>query len=157
VIFPDDPRLLNPDSMLRALARQLGETGQRMPGTPAAIARMVLDSLGLRYASVLRGIQNLTDSLLGRVRIVGGGSRNEYLNRATAAFAGIPVVAGPVEATVLGNAAVQAVAAGRFPSLTDARRDIGTYTASLVCEPSAALADDGLSERYAGIEALFTT
>jgi rhamnulokinase len=122
LIFPDDPRFLNPPSMLEAVASQLSETGQRMPDQPSAVARVILDSLALRYASVLRAIEGLTEQRLEGVQIVGGGSRNHYLNQATATAADLPVRAGPVEATVAGNLMVQAIAAGRFGSLAEARR-----------------------------------
>src|SRR6185295_4449686 len=106
-------RLLNPPKMTAAIAQQMAETGQALPGSPAALARVILDSLALRYASVLRTIESLTGAA------VGGGSRNEYLSQATADAGGRLVLAGPVEATVIGNVLVQAVAAGRFASLAE--------------------------------------
>jgi rhamnulokinase len=121
-IFPDDPRFLNPAGMLEAIAEQLAEREQRLPTDPPAIAKLILDSLALRYASVLRTIEMLTKQTLRGVQIVGGGSQNDYLNQATANATGLPVVAGPVEATVIGNVLVQAIASGRFSSLTEARR-----------------------------------
>lgn len=121
-IFPDDARFLNPPSMLEAIAEQLAERGEQMPMEPPAIAKLILDSLALRYASVLGAIEMLTKQTLKGVQIVGGGSQNEYLNQATANATGLPVVAGPVEATVIGNVLVQAIASGRFSSLTAARR-----------------------------------
>ncbi len=84
VIYPDDPHLLHPQSMLSALADQLRATGQRVPETPSGLARTVLDSLALRYASVLRDLARLTNTSIRGVRIVGGGSQNAYLNQATA-------------------------------------------------------------------------
>jgi rhamnulokinase len=122
LVFPDDQRLLNPPSMLEAIATQLEETDQAMPSGPAAIAKVILDSLAFRYASVLRTIESLTQQQIEGVRIIGGGSQNGYLNQATANATGLPVAAGPVEATVIGNVLVQAIAAGRFASLADARR-----------------------------------
>ena len=67
--------------MLAAIAAQLGETGQAMPKSPALVAKVVLDSLAFRYASVLRTIETLTGTKLRGVQIVGGGSRNRYLTR----------------------------------------------------------------------------
>src|SRR5438034_611421 len=95
LIFPDDPRLLSPRSMLEAIAAQLSETGERMPADRLAITKLVLDSLALRYASVLRVIESLTNRKIAGVPIVGGGSQNHYLNQATAAARGLPVLAGP--------------------------------------------------------------
>ena len=95
VVFPDDPRFLHPPSMIDALGAQLRETGQQPPGTPAALARIVLDSLALRYASIIGSIPALTGQSLRGVRVVGGGSQNAYLNQATATTTGLPVGGGP--------------------------------------------------------------
>ena len=88
LLFPDDPRFFNPKSMLAAIAAQLAETGQEMPENPARVTKLVLDSLALRYASVLRTIESLTLGKLRGVQIVGGGSQNSYLNQATATCRG---------------------------------------------------------------------
>jgi rhamnulokinase len=156
VVYPDDPRLLNPRSMLAALHHQLQETRQKMPETPGGIARMILESLALRYGSVLRGIQEVAAASLAGVRIVGGGSRNGFLNQATATYAGLPVVAGPVEATVIGNACVQAVTAGRFSSLQDARTHVGGSVAASSCLPKPDAQSAGTAIRYAAVEARFS-
>jgi len=127
LIFPDDPRFLNPPSMLEAITQQLAEREERLPtgpNAPPAIARLILDSLALRYASVLRSIEVLTNRKIKGVQIVGGGSQNVYLNQATANATGLAVLAGPVEATVIGNVLIQAIASGRFASLTEARRHV---------------------------------
>src|SRR6266568_6046672 len=76
LIFPDDERLLNPPSMLEAIAMQLNETNQTMPSEPAAIAKVILDSLAFRYAAVLRTIESLTNQSIKGVRTIGGGSQN---------------------------------------------------------------------------------
>ena len=127
LIFPDDPRFLNPPSMLEAIAQQLAEREEPLPTGPnaqPAIVKLILDSLALRYASVLRSIEMLTNQRINGVQIVGGGSQNDYLNQATANATGLPVLAGPVEATVIGNALAQAIASGRFASLAEARRHV---------------------------------
>jgi rhamnulokinase len=77
LIFPDDPRFFNPPSMLTAIAMQLTETDQEMPASAAAIAKMILDSLAFRYASVLRTIEALTNRKIEGVQIIGGGSQNK--------------------------------------------------------------------------------
>jgi rhamnulokinase len=127
LIFPDDPRFLNPPSMLETIAKQLDETGQAMPDDPTAISKMILDSLAFRYASVMRTIELLTGEKIQGVQIIGGGSQNSYLNQATANATGLPVAAGPVEATVIGNAMVQAISHGRFTSLTEARSYVAEH------------------------------
>src|ERR1043165_965381 len=109
--------------MLEAVAAQLKENGQQVSTEdPAALTKVILDSLAMRYASVLRTIEALTGEKVEGVQIVGGGSRNDYLNQATADATGRPVLAGPVEATGTGHVLVQAVSAGRFASLAEARR-----------------------------------
>ena len=94
MIFPDDPRFFNPPSMLERDSRATRRERSERAGRAAAVAKMILDSLALRYASVLRAIETLTGEDQG-VQIVGGGSRNEYLNQATATATGLPVLAGP--------------------------------------------------------------
>jgi len=124
-----------------------------LPDNPPAIAKMILDSLALRYASVLRTIERLTHRTIKGVQIVGGGSRNDYLNQATANAAGKPVLAGPVEATVTGNALVQAIASGRFPSLAEARHHVALNTQLKEFTPRASHAWEEAARRYARLEA----
>jgi rhamnulokinase len=157
LIFPDDPRFFNPRRMLGALAEQLSETGQLVPQEPVKIARIVLDSLAFRYASVLRKIEELTGNKIKGVQIVGGGSQNDYLNQATATVTELPVLAGPVEATAIGNALVQSIVAGRFLSLADGRRHVAgsVELKSFVPQPSAKWAAarllyEEIERRYAG-------
>jgi rhamnulokinase len=83
---------------------------------------VILDSLALRYASVVGTIERLTGEPVLGLHIVGGGSQNDYLNQATANATGRPVLAGPVEATAAGNLLVQAIASGGLASLADGRR-----------------------------------
>ncbi|HJQ31650.1 MAG TPA: rhamnulokinase family protein [Pyrinomonadaceae bacterium] len=155
-IFPDDPRLFNPASMSEAVAAQLAETGQRVSAEDAAtLTKVILDSLAQRYASVLRTIEELTGAKVEGVQIVGGGSRNDYLNQATADAAGRTVLAGPVEATVTGNVLVQAVTAGRFASLAEARRHVASNVSPRRFEPRASREADAAARRYAEVEALY--
>ncbi|HJQ23093.1 MAG TPA: rhamnulokinase family protein [Blastocatellia bacterium] len=155
LIFPDDLRFFNPPSMLDAIAAQMAETNQPCSNEPAVIARVILDSLALRYASVLRTIEELTGRKVEGVQIVGGGSQNDYLNQATATATGKPVLAGPVEATVIGNVLVQAIAAGRFASLKDARRHVTEYTRLKKFTPGASKRWQAQARRYAAIEARY--
>ncbi len=152
LIFPDDPRLLSPRSMLQAIAEQLSERGERMPAEPSAIAKLVLDSLALRYASVLRAIERLTNRKIAGVQIVGGGSQNNYLNQATANATRRPVLAGPVEATVIGNVLVQTITAGRFESLAEARRHVAQNIRLRRFDPAPPLAFEQAERRFAKIE-----
>lgn len=155
LIFPDDPRFLNPPSMLEAIAQQLAEREERSPTGPnaqPAVAKLILDSLALRYASVLRSIEVLTSQEIKGVQIVGGGSQNTYLNQATANATGLPVQAGPVEATVIGNVLIQAIASGRFASLAEARRHVAQNLRLKEFTPRPAPAWEEATRCYATIE-----
>jgi rhamnulokinase len=155
IIFPDDQRFFNPPVMLDAISEQLIEIGfsdQLISSNPAFITKTILDSLALRYASVLRTIERLIESKIAGVHIVGGGSQNDYLNQATATAAGLRVRAGPVEATVIGNVLVQAIAAGRFQSLREARRYVGEHSRLRIYEPRPSSAWEQAAQRYEKIE-----
>ncbi len=154
-IFPDDPRLFNPTDMLAAVTAQLGEMGQRVPNDPPAMTRMILDSLAFRYASILRTIESLTGRKIAGVQIVGGGGQNDYLNQATANATGLPVLAGHVEATVTGNVLVQAVTAGRFASLAEARAHVAQNVRLKEFTPARSAAWTEAAGRYASVEARY--
>lgn len=160
IIYPDDQRFFNPAVMLDAILEQLVETGssdQHISSTPAFITKSILDSLALRYASLLRTIESLTGRKIEGVHIVGGGSRNDYLNCATATATGLPVKAGPAEATVIGNVLVQSIAAGRFASLADARRYVGEHAQLKTYEPTPSRAWEEAARRYEEIERRYLT
>ncbi len=120
-VFPDDPRFFHPTDMPQALRGWLEETGQPAPSEPFALARIVLESLALRCASVLASVERLTGRIARGIRVVGGGSRNEFLNQAIADATGLEVLAGPAEATAVGNLLAQALAGGRFANLSEGR------------------------------------
>jgi rhamnulokinase len=155
LIFPDDPRFFNPPSMLAAIAAQLAETGQTAAEDPPAVAKLVLDSLAFRYASVLRTLESVTATEVRGLRILGGGSRNEYLNQVTATVSGRPVRAGPVEATVTGNLIVQAIAQGGFNSLREARRRVAESLPRVELTPQPSRAWEDAGRRYQAIEARY--
>lgn len=155
VVFPDDPRFLNPPSMTAALRQQLAETGQSVGDDPAELAKVVLDSLALRYASVVATIERLTGRSVAGIQVVGGGGQNAYLNQATADACSRPVLAGPVEATATGNLLVQAIAAGRFSSLAEARAHVAASVRPVRFDPRRPGGLDELAERYRSLEARF--
>ncbi|TQJ38282.1 rhamnulokinase [Arthrobacter sp. SLBN-112] len=108
----DDPYFIAPGNMperIRAAARR---TGDVLPNDPAAITRCIMDSLAAAYAKTIATAERLAGREVDVVHVVGGGSQNTLLCQLTANAAGRPVVAGPVEATALGNVLVQARAAG---------------------------------------------
>ena len=96
-------------------------TGQPEPDEPGAVVRCILESLALKHARDDRPAARRHRRRAGGVHVVGGGARNELLCRWTASAAGLPVLAGPEEATLLGNLLVQAIALGEIASLEEAR------------------------------------
>jgi rhamnulokinase len=122
LIDPDDPSFLAPGNMPRRIEDFCAKSGQEAPKTKAAVVRCVLESLALAYRRTLRLAQTVADREIDVVHVIGGGSQNELLCRLTADAAGLPVLAGPVEASALGNVLVQARALGApLPDLTAMR------------------------------------
>lgn len=124
LIFPDDPLFANPSSMIEAIREYCRRTSQPLPETPGQYARCIYDSLALRYRQVFGLLREFAPFELKRLHVIGGGSRNDFLNSLTADAIGIEVVAGPVECTAAGNIMVQAMTAGEVDSLQDMRRII---------------------------------
>ncbi|HEY9290146.1 MAG TPA: rhamnulokinase family protein [Microlunatus sp.] len=129
-----DEEFIPPGDMPARIAAACRRTGQTAPGTAAEFTRCVLDSLALAYQRTLVEAASLSGQAIDRVHVVGGGSQNALLCRLTAEATGRPVIAGPVEATALGNLLVQARTHGAVAgSLEDLRRlvvassDLTTY------------------------------
>lgn len=121
VIFPDAPDFANPQSMIEAIKNYCRMTGQAVPETQGEITACILKSLTLRYRQVMDMLINFSPVAIKCLHIIGGGSRNERLNRMTADALGLSVIAGPVECTALGNVMLQAKAAGIVSSLDEMR------------------------------------
>ena len=151
LIDPDDSRFLSPLDMPSAIQEFCRETGQPAPRTEGELVRCCLESLALKYAVVLDQLEQLTGERAEVIHIVGGGSRNILLNLLTANACQRPVLAGPVEATVLGNLMVQARAAGEVASLTEIRESIygSVVPASSEPVPSEAIIWQEARERFA--------
>jgi rhamnulokinase len=113
-----DPRLLEPGDMPARIAELCSESGQQPPSGVLGTVRSIIESLAAAYAETARACERLTGVAPASVRIVGGGSRNDLLCRRTADLTGLPVTAGPAEASALGNLAVQLVAAGEMASIS---------------------------------------
>lgn len=124
LVNPEDPRFLNPPSMVEALRAASAEGGGPVPEDAGALARCALDSLALAYRRVKEDLEALRGRPIRRIRIVGGGSQNHLLDQLTVDACQIPVSAGPAETSALGNACVQLVALGHLSSLADARAAI---------------------------------
>ncbi len=131
LIDPDDSRFLAPPDMPQAIRDFCRETNQPVPETEGALVRCAMESLALKYRLVLTGLEAVTGTPIEVIHIVGGGSRNQLLNQFTATACGRPVIAGPIEATVMGNLLTQVRARGELSSLADIRavvRDSGDVT-----------------------------
>jgi len=115
VIDPDDPVFLPPGDMPGRIAAWLGHRGEAVPAGPAQTVRCILDSLALAYRRSIAEAQSLSGRHADVVHVVGGGARNELLCQLTADATGLPVIAGPAEATCFGNVLVQARALGAAP------------------------------------------
>jgi rhamnulokinase len=115
VIDPDDPVFLPPGDMPRRIASWLAGRGEAEPDGPAETVRCIVDSLALAYRRAIGEAQSLSGRHADVVHIVGGGARNSLLCQLTADATGLPVIAGPAEATALGNVLVQARALGAAP------------------------------------------
>ncbi len=122
LVNPDEPSFLLPANMPAALADFCRKTGQPAPDSVGATVRCALESLALCYRWVLERLETLTGQRAEVIHIVGGGSQNALLNQFTAEACNRPVLAGPVEATAIGNVLVQALGAGVLGSVTDARK-----------------------------------
>ena len=115
VIDPDDPVFVPPGDMPGRIATWLAARGEAVPGGPAETVRCILDSMALGHRRAIAEAQSLSGRHADVVHIVGGGARNALLCQLTADATGLPVIAGPAEATALGNVLVQARALGAAP------------------------------------------
>jgi len=138
LVDPDDARFLNPPDMPAAIQSFCRETGQPVAETEGALIRCALESLALKYQTVLGWLEEVTGNRIEVIHVVGGGSRNELLNQLTANACDRRVLAGPVEATVLGNLLVQFHASGEPVSLADIRAIIRESTELREFEPEPA-------------------
>ncbi len=134
-VNPGAETFLSPGDMPAAIRDYCRETNQPEPKSVGAVVRCALESLALKYRSVLEGLEGLLGRRLETVYIVGGGSQNDLLNQFTADACLRPVVAGPVEATALGNLMVQALATGHISDLAAGRRVVAASVSRRRYEP----------------------
>lgn len=146
VIPLDDPRLLAPDDMPELIRELCRANGQAVPETRGAIIRCALESLALSYRRTLRKMDEILGRKTERLHVIGGGVQNELLCQMTADACGIEVVAGPVEATALGNIGVQALGAGVFGSLAEMRAAVSRSVELKVYQPQDTAAWDRLDQ-----------
>jgi len=128
-IDPDNSRFLKPglidDSMPDRIKAYCQETGQKVPKTPAEITRGIIESLADKYTKTIKMIEEITGESIKEIYIIGGGSRNGLLCQLVVKATGLPVFAGPVEATALGNLMIQAKSMGQIKSIVEGRKIIG--------------------------------
>ena len=117
----DDRAFVNPPNMPRAIISYCRNTGQRPPQDKAGIIRLVLESMAFKYKTVLRNLERLTGKRFEILHLVGGGAQNQLLCQFTANALGVPVLAGPYEATALGNILMQMKAIGTIDSVSQGR------------------------------------
>lgn len=122
LIDPDAAEFLAPGRMCDKIQNFCRQTRQPIPSSPGEMIRTCLDSLAMVYRKTLDGLEKILGRRISVIHIVGGGSQNELLNQLTADACNRPVIAGPIEATAIGNALVQAMAIGVIGSLEQARK-----------------------------------
>jgi len=122
LINPDDERFLPPGDMPSRIRAYCEETSQQIPESEGAIIRCVLESLALKYRQTLEQLETVLDRPMKTIHIVGGGIQNELLCELTAHATSRPVVAGPAEATAIGNLLIQALGLGWVESLEQIRQ-----------------------------------
>jgi rhamnulokinase len=148
LVDPDDPSFSLPENMPQAIAAFCAKTGQSSPSTAGAFTRTVLESLALKYRYVLELLESLTGSKYETVHIVGGGSQNDMLNQFAANATGRQVLAGPSEATALGNLAMQMVGTSAVASLDQAREIVAESFSPRKFEPQDAARWQDAYERF---------
>ncbi len=150
-VDPDSPDFLNPPDMPEAVSAFCRKTGQKAPGSRAAMVRALLESLALKYRHVIDQLRLVLGHPIEKIHVIGGGSRNELLCQFTADATGLPVVAGPAEATAIGNILVQAMAMGQVSSLAEMRTIIRGSFALRTYEPADTAAWDRAYSRFRDI------
>jgi len=122
VFNPNDPAFLPPGDHPQRIRGWCARTNQPVPEGSGAIVRCVLESLALAYRQVLELVGDVANQQVSVIHIVGGGAQNRLLNQMTANATGLPVIAGPVEATLIGNALVQFITLGEISDISQARQ-----------------------------------
>lgn len=151
LINPDDPIFANPASMVDAITTYCEKTNQPIPQGYAQTCRCIFDSLALRYRQVFAWLKEFADFEINVLHIIGGGSKNEYLDQFTANSCGVTVLAGPQEGTAIGNIMLQAKAAGMVGDIWEMRRIIADSLELKRFEPQDKEIWDVAYEKYLDI------
>jgi rhamnulokinase len=147
VIDPDSPEFFKPGDMPARIHDFCRRTEQKAPENKAATIRCVLESLALKYRWVIERLEEMVGQRLEPIHIVGGGTQNQLLNQLTADATGKTVVAGPVEATAIGNLLMQAIALGHLQSLPDGRALVRSSFPPAVYKPAGQAGWDAAYQR----------
>jgi len=145
LVDPDHESFLKPCDMPAKIREFCRNTGQPIPEDEGAVIRAAIDSLALKYRVIIERMESLRGGAIGRINVVGGGVQNELLCRLTADVTGRPVIAGPVEATAIGNVLVQAMGLGAIASLEEGRQIVRNSFDLVTYEP---MPIDGVDEAY---------
>jgi rhamnulokinase len=151
VFNPNDPIFLQPGNHPQHIRDICQRTGQPFPKTVGTVVRSVLESLALAYREVLDVVTAVAHKPVSVLHIVGGGTQNELLNQMTANATGLPVVTGPIEATVIGNALVQLISLGELANLAQARQILAGMSELKRYEPQETAVWDDAYGRYQNI------
>ena len=135
IINPDDNIFLNPENMIEAINQYLKKTKQNIPQSQGEYVRCILESLALKYKFIMDRINDQIEEPVQVLHIIGGGSKNKLLNQFTSNALGIPVIAGPVEATAIGNILVQAIAKGDINNLHEGRKIVEASFSKEIYQP----------------------
>jgi rhamnulokinase len=134
-IDPDWEGFLNPTDMPKAIQHYCVRTGQKLPRSPGEFVRGICESLALKYRVVLDEIRQISSNSINKIHVIGGGVKNRLLCQFTANATGLPVFAGPAEATAVGNIMMQSRAHGYIKSLVQMREVIRNSFDVVVYEP----------------------
>jgi rhamnulokinase len=154
LIDPDYTEFFNPPSMQKSIQAYCNRTGQPIPENPAAFVRCILESLALKYRTTLDGLRQLTGRRISRVHVIGGGSQNRMLCQYAANAMGVPVIAGPVEATAIGNIMMQAHALGHVGSLAEIRTIVSRSFEPVRYEPEEQDVWNAAYERFRSLTSM---
>ncbi len=147
-IDPDDPSFAPPGDVPERIREFCRKTGQYVPRSPGEIMRCVYESLAFKYRSALEQLSETTGKRFERLHVLGGGCRDRFLCQTTADFCGIPVVAGPVEATALGNILIQLTALGDIPDIAAGRALLRKTEKLKRYEPAKPESDGKVFEKF---------
>ena len=150
-VDPDDPSFELPGNEPRRIQDFCRATGQKVPEGRGEIMRCIYESLALKYRYTHRALEEITGLKYDAIHMIGGGTQATLLCQMAADACGVPVIAGPIEATAMGNVAVQLMALGEIGSLEEARKVVGASEALVTYLPTNTEAYDAVYDRFVGI------